>query len=721
MKQSLLMVCMVAVVYTAGAQAALQKAEMQYDLRDYSSAITSYHEALSVSADNPEICARIAACYVQMQDNLQASQWYEKIVDREDADPSHILNYAHVLKSLRLYAKAKYYYQKYGQFDPHVGRHFVQSCDLAKAEMEGPEMYEIRGMEINTAFAEFGPTIYNGDLLFNSFRTDISAKRKANDGDTELSVGNALFVAGNYGKKQVKQFVRPVKGEQSVGHVRYAANGKWVVFDKHDLRSGQRLFDDRAGKMSVSIAEVTEDGEWTHIKPFNYNSSEYATGYPCLNADGSVMYFASTRPGGYGGWDLYVSFKSRDGWTAPQNLGPAVNTPGNEIAPFYAERKLYFTSDWHPGMGGFDIFKAVSSNGQWTSVKSMGYPLNSPKDDLDYFWDTETNTGYFTSNRLGGLGQYDVYECTPRYEEITMIVRQQGDESPIDGAVIRYTDNVLPATASDKNGYAIIHQPTEGSRDIVVSREGYKDLKMSLRAEDAGPARYEVFIDKAPAIEPMDRNAVSTLAEVTPAVKEQVPHADVSPEASATAQAAMPGVEETTGAVNYAVQVAALGKPSTLSEYELLERYGSVMQVTEGRYHKIRVGYFESEHAARTALSKIKSAGYPDAFVVRAMEGKATTTYNAPAAKTSGGKKYMVRLATYSKPGNFDSSQVSHLGKIESYRKNQMTIMLLTGYSTIAQAEEAREGAFHLGFRDAYVVVNEDGQLHKVTTAVTER
>ncbi|MDX1407242.1 MAG: hypothetical protein R3330_03885, partial [Saprospiraceae bacterium] len=130
---------------------------------------------------------------------------------------------------------------------------------------------------------------------------------------------------------------------------------------------------------------------------------------------------------------------------------------------------------------------------------------------------------------------------------------------------------------------------------------------------------------------------------------------------------------------------------------------------------------FESEHAARTALSKIKSAGYPDAFVVRAMEGKATTTYNAPAAKTSGGKKYMVRLATYSKPGNFDSSQVSHLGKIESYRKNQMTIMLLTGYSTIAQAEEAREGAFHLGFRDAYVVVNEDGQLHKVTTAVTER
>ncbi|MDX1478154.1 MAG: SPOR domain-containing protein [Saprospiraceae bacterium] len=720
MKRSVFLIWFLAMACFAQAQSPVEKGDMQFAMRDYSGAIASYLQALGDDADNPAVSAQIAACYLQMQDNLQASQWFEKIVDRPDVQPEHVLSYAHVLKSLRLYAKAKFYYQKYGAFDAHVARHFVQSCDLAKAEMDGPAMYDVTTLDLNTPYSEFGPAIHEGDLLFSSFRTDIADKRKTEEG-THLSVGNALYVAGNLGKKNVKQFVRPVKGEQSVGHVRYALNGKWVAFSMHDLRSGQRLFDVRPGKMSISIGQVDDQGEWTSIKPFTYNSNEYATGYPTLNADGTVLYFASTRPGGYGGWDLYVSFRSQDGWTAPQNLGPAVNTPGNEIAPYYAERKLYFSSDWHPGLGGFDVFKAISSEGQWTTVKSMGYPLNSPKDDLDFFWDPESNTGYVTSNRIGGQGQYDIYRCTPLYEEITMIVKQQGDEKPIDGAVIRYVDHALPATATDRNGYAVIHQPLAGARDIVVSCEGYKDLKMSLRAEDQGPTRYEVFIDKAPAIEPVKHTDVSTLANVEE-VKETPK--EVTDKATAVAPApSKPTTAESAVTVKgYAVQVAALGKPSTLSEYEMLERFGSVMQVTEGRYHKIRVGYFTSEGEARTALGKIKSAGYPDAFVIQTEQVGASSTYQAPTTtRGANGKKYMVRLATYSKPGNFDSSKVAHLGKIESYRKNQMTIMLLSGYATIAEAEDAREGAYHLGFRDAYVVVNVDGQLHKVTTAVTER
>jgi len=120
------------------AQTELSKANMQFDMRNYTEAVESYHEALSVEPDNQDICVRIASCYVQLQDNLQASQWYEKVIDNVEVKPQYVLQYAHVLKSLRLYAKAKFYYQKYGQFDPHVARHFIQSCDLAKAEMSGP-------------------------------------------------------------------------------------------------------------------------------------------------------------------------------------------------------------------------------------------------------------------------------------------------------------------------------------------------------------------------------------------------------------------------------------------------------------------------------------------------------------------------------------------------------------------------------------------------------
>ena len=217
--------------------------------------------------------------------------------------------------------------------------------------------------------------------------------------------------------------------------------------------------------------------------------------YPCLSYDGSILYFASTRPGGYGGWDLYVCFNGINGWTQPQNLGPVVNTPGNEICPYYIDRKLFFSSDWHKGMGGFDIFKAVSDNGHWSRVRSMGFPLNSEKDDLDFVWSENTETGYFASNRSGGIGEYDIYSCQPLYEENILVVKDKQDGTAIENAMVSSSQSTA-ALHTDANGWVIMHNLRTDDGRITLTADGYDSLEMTVRVGKDGPARYEVYLDK---------------------------------------------------------------------------------------------------------------------------------------------------------------------------------------------------------------------------------
>jgi len=157
------------------------------------------------------------------------------------------------------------------------------------------------------------------------------------------------------------------------------------------------------------MAEVTGNGDWKNEVPFPYNGSGYSTGYGSFSADGRAIYFASDRPDGFGGYDIYVSYRVGNSWSAPENLGPVVNTQGNEMTPFDDGTYLFFTSDWHMGFGGLDIFRASKTNNRWDVIEHAGNGLNSSRDDYSFVYDTRSSRGYFTSNRVGGKGQEDIY------------------------------------------------------------------------------------------------------------------------------------------------------------------------------------------------------------------------------------------------------------------------------------------------------------------------
>jgi len=132
-----------------------------------------------------------------------------------------------------------------------------------------------------------------------------------------------------------------------------------------------------------------------------------------ITEDGNLMVFASDRPGGFGGLDLYISRLDEDGeWGTPVNLGPEINTPFNEDRPFLInhEMKLYFSSQGHYSMGGYDIFSSEKrSNGLWSKLANLGYPLNTPDDDLFFCPADNGRAGYISLTKDDGAGKDDIY------------------------------------------------------------------------------------------------------------------------------------------------------------------------------------------------------------------------------------------------------------------------------------------------------------------------
>jgi outer membrane protein OmpA-like peptidoglycan-associated protein len=157
------------------------------------------------------------------------------------------------------------------------------------------------------------------------------------------------------------------------------------------------------------------DGEWTPIKSVSDKINLPTTweSQPSISADGKTLYFISDRSGGFGGYDIYRSVKNDNGeWGTPINLGPTINSTGNEKSPFIHPdgKTLYFSSDGWLGLGGYDIFYSrLKDDGTWSTPVNIGYPINSPDDEVGFFVSTDGQKGYFASNKLKGVGGWDLY------------------------------------------------------------------------------------------------------------------------------------------------------------------------------------------------------------------------------------------------------------------------------------------------------------------------
>jgi outer membrane protein OmpA-like peptidoglycan-associated protein len=254
--------------------------------------------------------------------------------------------------------------------------------------------------------------------------------------------------------------------------------------------------------------------EWSKIKSVSdkINQSTTWESQPSISSDGKTLYFISDRPGGTGGYDIYKSIKDEKGeWCYPINLGPRINSTGNEKSPFIHPdgKTLYFSTDSRMGLGGFDIFYSrLDTNGNWSKPKNIGYPINSRDDEVGFFVSTDGTHGFFASNKLKGKGGWDLYSFElyndARPEKVLFIkgtVKSEAIAEPVKARIELKnleTRKISEIPLDTNTGNYVAIAPFNDDYTMTVKKEGYVYETRYISRIDSTfktPARIDVEIE----------------------------------------------------------------------------------------------------------------------------------------------------------------------------------------------------------------------------------
>ena len=264
--------------------------------------------------------------------------------------------------------------------------------------------------KINSGSLEYSPAFYENGIIF------ISDTKVGGGGLLDLKINKntmSIFRAkrdedGKLGDPQ--PFAEEITTKYHEGPLTFNKVNDNIFFTRDNYDDGKAI-KATDGEIKLQIFSAQQNGsKWGNVTklPFNDKESDYA--HPSINVDDNVLYFASDRPGGFGGMDLWKVEKNGSSWGTPVNLGPTINTVGHEIFPYiHADGTLFFSSFGHNSMGGLDIFFSEESSDGWGTPVNLGPRFNSTSDDLGFIIDRDKRNGYFSSNREGGSGQDDIY------------------------------------------------------------------------------------------------------------------------------------------------------------------------------------------------------------------------------------------------------------------------------------------------------------------------
>ena len=497
----------------------MKKADEAFDLEKYSNAIELYKKAYKRTknrAIKSEIIFKQAECYRMSGKTKQSSNYYKRAIKAKYPDAIIFLKYADVLRMLGKFdaAHEQYtiYLEKCGMMKEEIdklsqddirkvnyikGEMGLRSCRFALEWKDKPTRYNLENVKVfNSRFNDFSPAFGNSDyseIYFTSSREGgITNKKDPRNGEPYSDVWfSKLNKKRNWSRPVI--ISEPINSEGNEGSVFLNKRGTSMyltqckVEKKKDLGCGIYI-SQRNGKLWA-------DPQLLQVKV----DAKTSIGHPALNKDESVMIFSSDLSGGYGGKDLWITVKAkRNTWSDPVNLGPLVNSPGDEMFPFLAEDgTLYFASNGHVGMGGFDIYSTYEDeNGAYVSPINLKVPVNSPGDDFGMIVERGGEKGYLTSNRAGGKGGDDIYLFYLTALELSVqgVVTDSKTGAILTGTSVQLvgSDGSSNESVTDNTGkYSFTLEPLV-SYELTVNRDGY--LTKILRETTEGVESSKDFV-----------------------------------------------------------------------------------------------------------------------------------------------------------------------------------------------------------------------------------
>jgi tetratricopeptide (TPR) repeat protein len=448
--------------FLAGQSKLISKADQRFQVFDYTNAVKYYRRAAIKGESVYYASVQAAACYRAIQMPEQAVEWLAKALQFPGADSKLHLLMGQELKKLNRIAESKEHINEYYSsiYRSRNNSEFNYESFIRQIDRDSLGAV-VELADFNSPQSEFGPVMVGSTLLFSSNKP-LRGFAKVQDSQTQRSFYSLYKTVISGDGKTSDEITAINKKSQMInyGSACYDDNSG-ILYLTQNRTSSQK------NKSTLTINTYISDKNISLNKFFgqvSFSNNQYSVAHPTISSDGKYLYFASDMPDGYGGWDIYRCEVHRGFFSKPVNLGPIVNTPGNESFPFVAsDGNLFFSSDGHPGKGGLDMFVAISHNNEFISVINLGKPINSESDDFAMVLDNQRKWGFFSSNRPGGVGEDDIYRVEfkrlPDYIIVEGVVSSEAEGNGEAGVMISVIDKdgntVTEAVTGDNGKYCL--------------------------------------------------------------------------------------------------------------------------------------------------------------------------------------------------------------------------------------------------------------------------
>lgn len=514
-----------------------KKASKRFDRGQFQPTIELYQQVLEKEPNNAEANFYIAESYRQSNRLQEAEPYYEKALSNGLRNDSIRLFYAFTLKSNGKYDQAKEEIEQYlttvedEQLKKRAQEAYdnLNQLDVVRAKKN---FFRVKNLdEINTEAAEYAPVYNDGELYFTTSRGESKIYQATGTPFTNIykvKTRGAIVDPNTF--TELDQLINNYSVNE--GSVTFSPDGQTMVFARGN--SGKKK---GTADVNLYISSNRRSG-WTEPRLLNINNPGYWDSSPAFSRDGKTLYFASNRPGGYGGTDIYSTRRNARGrFYNVTNLGPVINSTGNEMFPFISEDgNMYFSSDGHPGFGGLDLFIAKRRNGK-TVIENMGEPMNSKADDFGLYL-FKVDRGFFTSNREGGEGDDDIYTFVNEDPDlkivnyhltgVTMTYDDKDELTILPGVEVRLLDQAgklldETLTASDgkflfriyeEENYNLVGEKTGGTERYLNTRIRYTTKGKSVNRDTLTELVTDVTFDTLLVLEQIEKNKIFVLENI---------------------------------------------------------------------------------------------------------------------------------------------------------------------------------------------------------------
>ncbi len=463
----------------------------------YSQALPLYKQLLNIHRNDPYLNYNIGVCYFEFKKNYREALFYFQMAKQLAGNKPPIELYYYLAKAFHLkknWDEAINNYQKYlsllGKNDAELKFEVERRIEMCRNGKKicavSNQRYTIDSIpEINSPFGDYAPLISADETML------IFTSRRKNNTHTELDFDGMPYediyisTLDKNGKWKTPQPANDINTPKHDACVSLSADGQFLYF-YHSDRSKGDIFKVQFLGTTWGIPEKVNDKI----------NSKYQENSLTITPDGTTIYFVSNRKGSFGKKDIYEIHLLDDGsWSEPQNLGATVNTPYNEDAPFIHPdgKTLYFSSQGHNSIGGYDIFKTVKQpDGSWSTPENLGCPLNTPNDDIHFVMSANGKHAYYASSGHKDSGREDIYRVTIEEPNISLTM--------ISGTIL-CADSLKPLKVSIKvrdveTGKFIkyVYKPNPQTGKYLIILPPGKNYEMILQAKNYIPYKFNVFI-----------------------------------------------------------------------------------------------------------------------------------------------------------------------------------------------------------------------------------